>query len=173
MELNFRLSVPTIISNDISPTNVASSPNSMLFYAHLMPRESRKIHRRILALHKIASRVTKNRIFMQTIQGFHWFPTNPAHNYASERKNQPFLPWKKSRLCENFATSRENYLRPFFNEVLIYWNSPWRRTSFAFWFAILICQKFSQFWAEVSYDWWRWHSSYYSSILSLRIIHHK
>ena len=48
-------------------TNVASSQNSVFFCAHLMPRESRKIHRRILALHKIASLVTKIHIFMQTI----------------------------------------------------------------------------------------------------------
>ena len=67
MVLNFRLSVPTIISNDISPTNVASSPSSVFFCAYLMPREARKNHQQTLGLHKIASRVTKICIFMQTI----------------------------------------------------------------------------------------------------------
>ena len=67
MVLNFRLSVPTIISNDISPTNAASSPNSVFFCAHLMPREARKNHQQALGLHKIVSLVTKIHIFMQTI----------------------------------------------------------------------------------------------------------
>ena len=67
MALNFRLSVPTIISNDISPTNVASSPNSVFFCAHLIPREARKNHQHTLGLHKIVSLVTKIHIFMQTI----------------------------------------------------------------------------------------------------------
>ena len=67
MALNFRLSVPTIISNDIPPTNVASSQNSVFFCAYLMPREARKNHRQALGLHKIASLVTKICIFMQPI----------------------------------------------------------------------------------------------------------
>lgn len=67
MALNFRLSVPTIISNDIPQPTSHRAQTRCFFCAHLMTRESRKNHQQTLGLHKIASRVTKICIFMQKI----------------------------------------------------------------------------------------------------------
>ena len=54
---------------------------------------------------------------MQKVKAFLCFSSKKVSDFARKQGGDNL---KKSRLCENFATARENYLRPFFKKTLTF-----------------------------------------------------
>ena len=128
-------------------------------YPCLMPHIPRENHHSMYVLHKIASPVIKICIVMQWNERKPKAFSKPLHNYAFSLQKRAFCRWKKSRLCENFATSRIKKSRACFNKVFVCEIYPWQNTFSVSYFDFLKCQKFSYYLGEIFSPFFYIHSN--------------